>query len=844
MDVRHLMSRVSIGSSILILLAGCGSTPILLPTTSPATPSTSTAPPVSTPSPAPPPTAATPTATPAFSGTGQMAAARNDHSATLLDDGRVLVAGGWDGIDGHLASTELYDPVTGIFHPTGRMSVARTCHTATLLTDGRVLVAGGDNLTQPDLTSAELFDPVSGTFSPTGRMQASRCGATATLLLDGRVLIAGGSRPGEPLDSAELYDPETATFTATAVMTEPRSGHTAVLLRDGRVLLAGTEPSGSGAEGPHATAELFDPASATFTATGRMASGRSRHTATLLPDGRVLVAGGAAGLASAELFDPATATFSPTGEMTERRHLHTATSLPDGRVLIVGGESRGILAYAELYDPQTGTFGPAGSMADRRLAHTATTLADGRVLVAGGTSAHDNSALATAELYEIARGAPAPSSAPPSASVTTPPVRTSAADHAVAMAPSRDGHLFVAVSDGDDTVLTGLDRGGKALPGWPLRLERASECRLLVDPGDGSVRAACADDGRWRAVVWAFDEAAKTPGGWPVVLPNSSVPTLRFVSVDLYGAAEGPDIGRKRLLAISPDGAVRNGPAFVVYTADVAVGPDGTVYTVQLAKDGSDILAVTMDGPRSGWPVHVTGWSSIPSFGPDGQVYVVVDELDGLYGKNTNSSSRVLALSRDGRAVPGWPARIPIDTLTGGPEGVVYPDPPVVVPDGSVYIVVGPGTYALDPTGQMRTGWPYESTATLVTGIVGVGTCPSGCGSMCAIPDVNSPPLASPDGTLHLAQNTKGDVYAGANRIVAVGANGDVMAGWPVTLVEKGAWFDTFAVGDDESVFGFALEPAGTEPNRCGGKSPVYSGTVVAFDGHGDPIYTTTLVAP
>ena len=287
--------------------------------------------------------------------------------------------------------------------------------------------------------------------------------------------------------------------------------------------------------------------------------------------------------------------------------------------------------------------------------------------------------------------------------------------------------------------------------------------------------------------MWAFDEAAKESAGWPVVLPNSSVPTLRFVNGDLYGAAERPDTGRWRLLLISPDGAVRNGPAFVVYRADIAVGPDGTVYAVKDSEDGSDIIAVTMGGPRDGWPVHVTGWSSIPSFGPDGRVYVVVDELDGLYGKKTNSSSRVLALSRDGRTIPGWPARIPIDTLTGGPEGVVYPDPPVVVPDGSVYIVVGPGTYALDPTGQMRTGWPYESTATFVTEIVGVGTCPSGCGSMCAIPDVNSPPLASPDGTLHLAQNTKGDVYAGANRIVAVGANGDVMAGWPVTLVEKSA---------------------------------------------------------
>jgi hypothetical protein len=328
-----------------------------------------------------------------------MGHARGSHTATLLTDGRVLIAGGNDD-SGVQASAELFDPATGTFSPTGSMTLSRHGHTATRLSDGRVLIAGGlsaHGTTAVYFASAELYDPATGKFSPTGLMADAHYGHTSTLLADGRVLIAGGQR-----DLAELYDPATGKFSTTGSMTVYREDNTATLLPDGRVLVTGGDNLSSDAL---ASAELYDPATGKFSPTGSMSIARAVHSATLLPTGLVLIAGGwtnpsvTGTLASAELYDPATGKFSPTGSMAQVRYQASATLLSDGRVLVAGGADSSVksLATAEAYDSATGKFSAAGSMTVAVYDHTATLLSDGSVLIAGGEGY--SGVVASAELW-------------------------------------------------------------------------------------------------------------------------------------------------------------------------------------------------------------------------------------------------------------------------------------------------------------------------------------------------------------------------------------------------------------------------------------------------------------
>jgi hypothetical protein len=359
-----------------------------------------------------------------FVATGSMTTARRFHTATLLGNGKVLIAGGEDAGSNAFATAELYDPATGMFTPTTHnMTVARVGHTATLLNNGQVLITGGaTDATEAATATAELYDPVADTFTATtGPMMAARVVHTATLLQTGKVLIAGGdliffngnSNTGiMSLNTAEIFDPGTGTFTKTGNMTVPRESHTATLFVTGsdagKVLIAGGSDGAFGNSPPAATlyasSETFDPATGTFTSGGMMTTQRDLQTANLLSSGKVLVAGGASNAGtekSADLFDPTAGSFAATGAMTEPRFYQDASTLNDGTVLVTGGSDTNTRAKAtaEIYDPNAGTFAATGSMNATRVWHTATVLQNGKVLVTGGEDANSN-LLTTAELYQ------------------------------------------------------------------------------------------------------------------------------------------------------------------------------------------------------------------------------------------------------------------------------------------------------------------------------------------------------------------------------------------------------------------------------------------------------------
>jgi N-acetylneuraminic acid mutarotase len=338
--------------------------------------------------------------------TGSLVVARIAPMGVRLASGEVLVAGGLDNQNHALASAELYDPKTGIWSKTASMSLARVGSTMTLLPNHKVLVAGGQ--TASGLTvSAELYNPATRRWSHTGSMGTARANHTATLLAGGDVLAAGGLKQdlSGGIASSELYNPATGNWTPTGSMSTPRESHTASLLANGKVLVSGGNLDFL--DGALGSAETYDPHSGTWMATGRMMTSRSSQVSATLADGSVIVAGGEYGnsagsnpLAMTDRFNPNTGTWSPVGDMQiaqgatphlAGRAFHTATTLPGGDVLVAGGfgyttdfTQTVILQTAEIFDPSSATWTLTGSMNAARAQHVAVALADGRTLVAGG----------------------------------------------------------------------------------------------------------------------------------------------------------------------------------------------------------------------------------------------------------------------------------------------------------------------------------------------------------------------------------------------------------------------------------------------------------------------------
>ena len=377
-------------------------------------------------------------ATGQWSAAAPMGAARRLHTATLLDDGRVLVTAGI-GSDGWLATAEIYDPASNTWSPTGSLAARRYDHSATRLRDGRVLVAAGTNqsIASGALAPTEIYDPASGTWSSAGSLTYRRQRHTATLLSDGRVLVAGGLfyASGSPNASfpgpCEIFNPVTNTWSQGASLLQPRSAHSATVLSDGRVLVAG----GMTWNWETTVSEIYSPSSNSWSTTASLNVARAQHTATALPGGRVLIVGGWVAFAShvsqPEVYDIAAPSTALPGSMSVERQEFSATLLPSGKVLAVGGNA------ADVFDPVTRLWSAAAPPGVTRIRHTATLLASGRVLVAGGSDGV--AALGTAQLYD-----------PQGNTWTSAP----------AMSAAREEHTATLLPDGRLLVIGGANAGG------------------------------------------------------------------------------------------------------------------------------------------------------------------------------------------------------------------------------------------------------------------------------------------------------------------------------------------------------------------------------------------------
>jgi N-acetylneuraminic acid mutarotase len=485
---------------------------------------------------------------------GTPPAARRNHTATLLADGKVLIAGGCDQGGGGLASAELYDPLGNAWNPTAGLNNGRGLHTATLLPgDGSVLVAGGyDGSDQ--LASAERYDPATASWTLAASLATARSSHGAALTAGGKVLVMGGEAGLAVLGSSELYDPGAGAGRGDSWIPQgplrlPRTEHAATALEDGGILVGG----GRNLTGSMDCPERFDPRTRTWGAAGGgQAGARSGHTATLLNDGTVLMAGGSGdtlATATAQRFDPIAMSWTDAGNpMASPRTHHTATLLADGTVLAAGGtDSEGTpLATADAYDPVSNLWSPAGTMADARSMHGATLLADGEVLVTGGLGSGSWGPQCSAERFD--------------GSVWTgaKPLGTARFAHtATALA---DGTVLVAGGlDTDFLPLASVERYDPQGDAWlspiePLRTPRASHTATLLGNGKLLVVGGFSNGTALGSAeiydpatgVWAAAACLKSPrgghtatllGNGKVLVTGGSDLRTQLASAELYDPA-------------------------------------------------------------------------------------------------------------------------------------------------------------------------------------------------------------------------------------------------------------------------------------------------------------------
>ena len=334
----------------------------------------------------------------AWSTTASMTTGRYLHTATLLNDGRVLVVGG-SFFGGTTATAEIYDPGTSLWTSAAPLPAARTAHTATLLLNGKILIIGGSVTGTGDSNTCLIYDPVANTWATAAAMAQAREGHTTIRLPNGTILVAGGINGNTYLSSSEIYDPVTDTWIGAGPLAVARRGHIFALLNTGKVLASGGQIANNGTT-TTLTSELFDPSTKTWSMGAPSPHTRQYGASVLMPDGRLLVAGGYVSgttTSGADFYNAALDTWAPAGDIVGTRQYLTASLLQDGRALFAGGYNTSTaLSNVDIYDPSVALWKNAASLSSARSAHASVLLPNGNLLVAGGVN---GSVLQTAERY-------------------------------------------------------------------------------------------------------------------------------------------------------------------------------------------------------------------------------------------------------------------------------------------------------------------------------------------------------------------------------------------------------------------------------------------------------------
>jgi YVTN family beta-propeller protein len=516
--------------------------------------------------------------------------------------------------------------------------------TLTKLQDGRLLAVGGNPASGGITAAAEIYDPQTGAWSLTGSLNTPRDGHSATLLPDGRVLIAGGSNATGTVASAELFDPQAGTFLPAGAMAQSRSGHTAFLLDNGKVLVAAGSFPGAGDSFGRASAELFDPASGTWTPTGSLNVARMHQGGARLLDGRVLVAGGvdrgvtSQNFNSAEVYNPATGTWSLTTNpmITARRGGFSLTTLASGKVLVAGGWTDWTAittANAELFDPATASWAATTPLPAALNSYSATRLADGKVLVAGGNE------------HPAALG--------PGTYVTTgylfDPTTELWSPTANQLSEVRAGHRAAPLPDGSVLIAGGWN-GSTTVPsaeifGVPNSVPVAHAGGPYSVPEGGSVQlnaSGTTDADLPRDVLtyaWDFDgdgqyDDAVGPAPWFSAAALDG-PTTVSVGLRVTDAARTSNIAS---VAIS----VTNVTPQVTIEGAPASSPEGTAIT----------LTSTVTDP--GAADQAAGFTYAWSVTKDGAAYAVGNQASLTFTPNDNATyvASLIVTDQDGAASP------------------------------------------------------------------------------------------------------------------------------------------------------------------------------------------------